>query len=46
MEDYDFNQRTNELSKVNKEDGVIVKLQRFIANKKVIKYGGVVPLVP
>ena len=46
MQDYDFNKRTNELSKVNEEDGVIVKSNRFIANKKVIKHGGVVPIVP
>ena len=33
MEDIDFNLRTNDLSKVNLEDGVIVKFNRFMSSK-------------
>ena len=43
MEDIDFNLKTNEQWALNRNQGVIVKFQRFIASKKAIKSGGVVP---
>ena len=43
MEDIDFNLRTNDLSKVNLEDGVIVKFHRFMVMKKWLDEGGVMP---
>ena len=43
MEDINFNLKTNQLWTTNKNEGVIVKFQRFIASKKAIKRGGVVP---
>ena len=43
MEDVNFNLKANEEWALNKNQGVIVKFQRFIASKKAIKSGGVVP---
>ena len=42
-EDVCFNKRVNELSYVSENKGIIVKCLRYIATKKVIKDGGVVP---
>ena len=43
MEDIDFNLRTDELSSKHKDQGVIVKCLRYVAFKKRIREGGVVP---
>merc|ERR1712173_18431 len=43
MEDINFNLKLNECWNSNKHEGVIVKFQRFVASKKSIKTGGVVP---
>ena len=43
MEDIDFNLRTDELSSKHHDQGVIVKCLRFVASKKRIGEGGVVP---
>ena len=43
MEDIDFNFKTNDLSKNNPEDGVILKFNRFMVKKKWLEKGGVVP---
>ena len=43
MEDILFNMKTNDLSHSHPDDGIIVKCQRFIARKKYIDHGGVVP---
>ena len=43
MEDIDFNLRTDELSSKRHDQGVIVKCLRFVALKKRIGQGGVVP---
>ena len=42
-EDVCFNKRVNELSYVSENKGIIVKCLRYIARKKKIKDGGVVP---
>ena len=43
MEDIDFNWKTNDLSDKDSNDGVIVKCMRYVASKKKISGGGVVP---
>ena len=43
MEDINFNLKLNECWNSNRHEGVIVKFQRFVASKKSIKSGGVVP---
>ena len=43
MEDIDFNWKTNALSDKNPEQGVIVKCMRYVAYKKRMTMGGVVP---
>ena len=43
MEDIDFNLRTNKLSSKNPDEGVIVKCLRFVACKKKLREGGVLP---
>ena len=43
MEDIDFNMRTDQLSSRNTNEGVIVKCLRFVAFKKKLRGGGVVP---
>ena len=42
MEDIDFNFKVNKLWNSNRENGVIVKCQRFIASKKKLD-GGIIP---
>ena len=46
MEDVDFNNRTDELSSVRIDEGVLVKCLRLIAHKKFINEGGVIPEDP
>ena len=46
MEDIDFNLRTNMQSLSDRDQGVIVKCQRFVATKKKLHEGGVVPCDP
>ena len=46
MEDVDFNNRTDELSSVRIDEGVLVKYLRLIAHKKFINEGGVIPEDP
>jgi hypothetical protein len=43
MEDIDFNWKSNKLSFKDANDGVIVKCLRYVASKKKINQGGVVP---
>ena len=43
MEDIDFNWKTNDLASPYNENGLIVKCLRYVATKKKIKEGGVVP---
>ena len=43
MEDIDFNLRTDKLREENPDEGVIVKCLRFVACKKKVGEGGVVP---
>ena len=43
MEDIDFNNRTHNLSSRDRDEGVIAKCLRFVACKKKLREGGVVP---
>lgn len=43
MEDIDFNNRTDDLSSKDRDEGVIAKCLRFVACKKKLPEGGVVP---
>ena len=43
MEDVDFNMRTDDLSSRDPDEGVIVKCLRFVACKKKLREGGIVP---
>ena len=42
MEDVDFNKKTDDISKCQPNDGVIVKCMRYVAVKKKLRVGGVV----